>query len=334
MILSVFVTGNSANEQSQAELLEYSWQQSHQSGSLVRLIANEPNMQLPLHTQANVESIRPWGKHPYLNDTYAGYNMPAALLEWLLRDHIDATILLLDAGNILRGAVTQEVTPGQAIAQPWEQLPTGDGPFKLSSDYMSLQAYCVNRELVLPKVQLPLLIHSSDLLKMSARWLELTGIIRHAVSFESEPPENAVKVAFAIAAAEYQVAPRAQDLSDFVIGADNGGQAYRDCTDIFESSRISGDFLQFLRPLRRPGVRQALVLDQLYVESGWPTRLVKLNTSAAAIWSLCDGQRNLLEIARELHTRFDIPLGTMAADITQAAKLLRHEGAIDLETVS
>ncbi|HKX29977.1 MAG TPA: pyrroloquinoline quinone biosynthesis peptide chaperone PqqD [Blastocatellia bacterium] len=38
-----------------------------------------------------------------------------------------------------------------------------------------------------------------------------------------------------------------------------------------------------------------------------PERAVKLNRSAAAILALCDGQRTVGEIARELETRFEQP---------------------------
>lgn len=334
MIFSVFVTGNSAEEQWQAELLEQSWQQCGQSGELVRLVACPPEVALPLHTLARVESTPSWTEHPYIDDTYPGYEVPASLLHWLWRERLDATILLLDTGSILRQAIDQEVSPGDAIAHQWENFPVGDGPFELPASYAALQAYCVRRELNLPKVQLPLLIHSSDLLTLSARWLELIGIIRHAECAKNEPPGNAVKVAFAIAAAEYQLAPTATNLTANIIEADNGGKQFLDYCDKFEYSRTTGEYLRFLRPLRRPGVRQAQVLDQIYLEFGTPPQLKTLNVSAAAIWELSDGQRTLLQIVQELQARYELPMETLAADVVQGVKLLRFEGAINLETVT
>ena len=60
---------------------------------------------------------------------------------------------------------------------------------------------------------MPLLIHSSDLVKLAARWLELTGIIRTEVRNSAGKNLNASKVAYAIAAAEYRVAHKAQKFS-------------------------------------------------------------------------------------------------------------------------
>lgn len=334
MILSVFVTGNSADEQWQAELLEHSWQQCGQSGELVRLVTCPADVPLPLHTLARVESTLSWTEHPYIDDTYPGYDLPAALLQWLWRERLDATILLLDAGSILRQSIHQEVAPGEAIAHQWANFPSGEGPFKLPLAYADLQAYCVNRELSLPQVQLPLLMHSSDLLKLSARWLELVGIIRHAGCASKEPPANAVRVAFAIAAAEYRVAPAPMDLAAIIIESDNGGRDFLDYCDEFETSRSTSDYLRHLRPLRRPGVRQGQVLEQIYLQLGTSLQLKTLNSSAAAIWQLSDGKRTLMDIVQTLQAIYEIPVETMAADVVQGAKLLRFEGAIYLETLT
>jgi hypothetical protein len=78
-------------------------------------------------------------------------------------------------------------------------------------------------------------------------------------------------------------------------------------------------------------VRQGRILDQFYLETGRPPRMITLNSSAGAIWDLCDGQRSLLDVARELHARYAVPMETMAADVLQTAKMLRSEGALNLE---
>jgi len=332
MIFSVFVTGNSASEQVQSDMLEYYWSKSGQAGELVRLIAAPPGTEKPLHALARVDVTLPWADHPYIDDVYPGYDLPASLLQWLWQEQLDATILLLDAGSIPLQGMDREVSPGKAVAHAWDNFPRGDGPFGLSSAYQNLQGYCVNRELPLEAVQLPLLIHSSDLLQLTPRWLELTGILRQTVDENAGPPGTSLKIALAIAAAEHQVTFRVEDLSGHVLAAEDGGRDFLARCEEFEAARSSGDFLAYLLPIRRPGALQGRVLDQVYLDTG-SKDLKKLNLSAAAIWDLCDGQRNLLEIARILQARYDIPLETMAADVLQGVKLMRNEGALGLESV-
>ena len=282
---------------------------------------------------ARVEQTRSWARHPYIEDQYAGYDLPAALMQWLLREPLDATIFLMDPQSILVGAIDHEVAPGQAMGHHWQNFPVGEGPFNLPSIYTALRAYCVKRELDLPKVQFPLLIHSKDLLKLAPRWLELVGIIRAAADTESEPPGNTVKIAFAIAAAEYQISVTPNDFLASVIEAEDGGKRFQDYCDQYDADVASGQALGLLRPIRRPGVRQARVLDQWYLELSSHGSTVSLNPSAGAIWGLCDGHRTLLDIAQELHAQYDVPIEAMAHDVTQAAKMLRLEGALDLERV-
>ena len=62
-------------------------------------------------------------------------------------------------------------------------------------------------------MKLPLLIHSRDLLKIAARWLELTGIIHTQVETQHGGPDDADRIAYAIAAAEYRVPHKARKLA-------------------------------------------------------------------------------------------------------------------------
>ncbi len=80
--------------------------------------------------------------------------------------------------SVLLRPVCEEIEPGEVLAAPWPEMPTGDGPFGLAPSLRFLECYCVNRELTLAPVQLPLIIHSSDLRKIAPRWAELTAIIR------------------------------------------------------------------------------------------------------------------------------------------------------------
>jgi hypothetical protein len=368
MIVTVIVSNNTERDQWQAELLEHTWQQSGQSGELVRLVADYPGSALPVHSLARVVAVPSWSMHPYIDDMYSGYELPAGLLWWLMEEQMDATILLLERDSILQQPFQEEVLPGQGMADRWMDFPGGDGPFELSSDYINLQAYCVNRDLPLSQVQLPVLMHSQDLLKIAPRWLELTGIIRHDVRVGEEPPVNAVKTAFAIAAAEYHVPVKAYELASSTLDQEAGrqvlsyapelttvegrlvfdariyrpgdtlqsekaqsGREFLEYLESYAASVASGEVLHYLRPRRRPGVRQGRILDQFYLETGRPPRMITLNSSAGAIWDLCDGQRSLLDVARELHARYAVPMETMAADVLQTAKMLRSEGALNLE---
>ncbi|MEM1110358.1 MAG: PqqD family protein [Pseudomonadota bacterium] len=333
MIFTTFVAPRGDDDQWQSELLEYSWAQSGQPGELVRLVGIRPGQDLPKHALARTEPTLLWTKHPYIDDSYPGYNVPAGLLEWLNREALDATVLLLEIGSVLKAPLATEVGPGSAMAQTWEQLPSGEGPFGLPTVYDPLRAYCVNRELSLPQVQLPLMIHSSDLYTLCPRWLELMGLIRATVDTNAVPPSHPLRVALAIAAAEYDIALSATDFSDQVIAAEDGGRQFIAYTDRFEQERAAGAHLSSLRPKPKPGVRQARVVDQWYLELSSPYGLINLNVSAGAIWSLCDGERSLQDITEALAQQYQLPIDTLSADVSQAAMMLRTMGAINLERV-
>lgn len=373
MIVTVFVSTSSAQDQWRAELLEQSWQQAGQAGELVRLVASPGKEVLPLHGLARVLGTRCWSPHPYTADQFEPYNTTAGLLEWLLRERIDATLLLLDSDSVLLSALDQQVGPGEAIGHSWPDIPCdGSGPFGLSSDYQSLQAFCVNRQLTLPRVQFPLLIHSKDLLRIAARWLELTAIIRSYAKTERGAPADAGKIAYAIAAAEYRIPHSVRELAAIPRDSEADkpvlnyrepvetaqgnilwdAQAYRPwqpCEPKQAAAGAGRSFLTLLqeyaisrnsfscfarrRPRRRFGVREANILDQTLLEiPGLPDPL-SLNSSAAAIWKLCDNRRTLADIAASLEQRFQAPRETLYPDIELAINVLHRDGALDLEAV-
>ena len=106
----------------------------------------------------------------------------------------------------------------------WPGLPRGDGPFGLGPGFRFLDACCVDRSLALPAVKLPLLIHSSDLRRIAARWLEMMSILRVETNVgRAGPRDDADAIAYAIAAAEAGVA---HTVADFAIGTDasNGAE--------------------------------------------------------------------------------------------------------------
>ena len=178
MIFTVFVAGNGPANEWRAQLLEYSWRRLRQPGELVRLTPARSGETLPTHLTARVVRALPWNPHPYTGDPYPGYETPAALMEWLFREKIDGTVVLLGSQNVFQHPIRQEASRRKVRAMSWPDLPRGEGPFGLSEEFRFLECYCVNRELALPPVRPPFIVHSSDLRRIAARWLELTAIIR------------------------------------------------------------------------------------------------------------------------------------------------------------
>ena len=87
------------------------------------------------------------------------------------------------------------------------------------------------------------------------------------------------------------------------------------------------------RPRRRFGVREAVILDRMLLEIPGLADPLVLNSSAAAIWKLCDNRRSLADIADTLEQRFEIPRETLCADVEFAINQLHRDGALDLEAV-
>ncbi|WP_040482053.1 PqqD family protein [Luminiphilus syltensis] len=332
MIITILVNDPGDEAQREAELLEVSWQQCGQSGELLRLLCSRPGLELPRHALARVEAALPWERHPYIDDTFKGYNVPAALLEWLLREPLDSTVLVMGGGSVMREAVTRELSPGKAIACHWENFPEGPGPFGLPDTYSALRAYCVQRDLPLPKIRLPLLIHSTDLLKICPRWLELLGLLRTMPGADSQPESDYLNIALAIAATEYQLTVNTQGLSQRIAVPDD--PAYPELSTTYDSARSTGAYLTTLRPVRQPGVRQACVLDHYYLELGAADHLMSLNRSASEIWQLCDGQKTVQDIIAELENRYQTPYELMAPDVINTVIGLKSTEALKLEVHS
>lgn len=376
MIITVFVSTHSAQDQWRAELLEHSWIQAGQSGELVRLVACPPSAPLPMHIKARVVRTLPYDPHPFLQDHFPGYNLPAALLEWLVTERVDASLLLLDLDSVLRKSFDEEIAPGGATGNRWEAWPAGSAaesePFGLKKNYSKLQEYCVNRKLKPPRVEFPMLIHSSDLLKMAARWLELTGLIRTGVSSKSGSTPDAHKVAYSLAAAEYRIPHRALKLAvgtadkkantavlsynqpvksergkvlwdcasyqpwshaDVTTARAGAGRSFLTFLNSYVTLRETGKLLNTRRPRRCFGVREARLPDRMLLEIPGVEAPMNLNASASAIWNLCDNQRTMANIADELKKQFDVPRDVLCDDIDRAIIQLHTGGALDLDIV-
>jgi hypothetical protein len=371
VIFTVFCTTAHPQAPWQAELLEYSWGHVRQPGELVRLVASNPEDRLPDDRLARVVRTTSWSPHPYTGDAYTPYDLAASLLEWLFTERIDGSILLLAQNNIFRAPVTREATRGTVQAMAWDGLPRGDGAFGLGSAFGFLDLCCVDRTLALPKVALPLLIHSSDLRRIAPRWLELMSIIRPETNTGPQGPRaDADAIAYAIAAAE---AGLVHELTEFAVGTNaptstapildyrrpiasasgkpmwgaetyDGGEviaAKRAAPGIgreflttlaeFAARRKQGADLAFLRPCRNQRVREARILGRLFLEIPGRSDTVSVNASGAAIWECCDGVRSLAEINGHLEARFAMAPGSLREDVDAVIQRLGNVGALTLE---
>lgn len=182
MFYTVFSTNDTPYMQWQSDLLEYSWKKVEQEGVLVRLVATNTPDSLPPQKYAHCVSARLWDVHPETGDFYPIYNKPASLLEWLFRDRPEGTVLLLDPDCVFRKPVTRRVAPGYPASQKWIGLttehPNKDRPFGFGEGFSFLNDHCAKVDLGTEAIMIPTLIHTSDLRKVCARWLQLCGIIR------------------------------------------------------------------------------------------------------------------------------------------------------------
>jgi len=369
MIFTVFAAASGPAGDWRAQLLEYSWRRLEQPGELVRLAPPLPGEEPPTHRAARVVPTLAWNPHPYTSDSYSGYETPAAVLEWLFREQVDGTVVLLAPHSVLQHPIRDETTPGKARAMAWDEMPSGDGPFGLDGSLRFLECYCVNRTLPLPRVRMPLVIHTSDLRKLAARWLELVAIIRSEYQGAHGRLGDADRVAYAIAAAEYRVEheivalesgtedTRQAPVIDYSKPVESprgeivwDEQVYDPWSDVFPEKARPGNGREFLallnelvtrlhsgadmdvtRAARRHGVREARILDDLHIEVPGSTEPIALNQSAAAIWELCDGKRTLSEIVGELASRYDAPRETLMAAVEATTKELQSAGALELE---
>ncbi|MEM6462750.1 MAG: PqqD family protein [Pseudomonadota bacterium] len=182
MFYTVFSTDDRPYMQWQADLLEYSWKRVNQPGQLVRLVATNEPQSLPTQQYARCVATTLWNTHPESGDNYPIYNKPASLLEWLYLYKPEGTVLFIDPDCVFRKAVTQRVAPGAAVSQSWVDLQLSpaskEKPFGLPEKFSFLADKCANVELQSDAVMIPTLIHTHDLRKICARWLELCAIIR------------------------------------------------------------------------------------------------------------------------------------------------------------
>jgi Coenzyme PQQ synthesis protein D (PqqD) len=192
----------------QSDLLEYSWKRVNQEGALIRLVATDDPENLPTQKYAHCIAARLWDIHPETGDAYPVYNKPASLLEWLFRDRPEGTVLLLDPDCVFRQPITQRAAPGFPASQRWVKFvigrPSAENPFGLGTGFSFLNDHCARTDLSTEAVMIPTLIHTSDLRRVCARWLELCGLIRQNFrNAKGLPIWEADMYAYLVACAEY-----------------------------------------------------------------------------------------------------------------------------------
>ncbi len=184
MIYTVFSTTDSTFQQWQSELLEYSWRQVGQPGELIRFVAAADGAALPSHRHARTIATPSWGRHPDTGDEYAPYNKPAALIHWLENERPEGTVLLIDPDCVFRTAICREVTEGHPVSQQWIGLShetNGDG-FALDRRFAFLGDRGIWPQTKAQLGMIPTLIHTRDLARIAARWLEVTALVREEVT--------------------------------------------------------------------------------------------------------------------------------------------------------
>jgi hypothetical protein len=238
MIYTVFSTSNSAYQNWQAELLEYSWKRVGQEGELIRLVATDDPNGLPAHKHARTVITQPWTFHPNTGDFYPIYNKPASLFEWLNRERPYGTVLLIDPDCAFRAPVNREVEQGNPASQIWVRFWQGEAatPFELGSRFDSLSRYCANTEPRAQGVMIPTLIHTRDLRRIAGRWLELCGIVRQEVrDDQGKPMWESDMIAYIVAAAEYGLVHQCGD--------------YGICTSWSEKDVIDAPIIHYCHPI-------------------------------------------------------------------------------------
>lgn len=210
MFYTVFSTNDTPYMQWQSELLEYSWKRAGQEGALVRLVATDHPDRLPAHEHAQCIPTRCWDHDPETGEFYPIYNKPSSLLEWLYHYRPEGTVLFIDPDCVFRDPIKRRVAPGSPASQAWVRFPReqagAESPFGLGRDYAFLNEHCVRTDLATEPVMIPTLIHTSDLRRICARWLELCRIIRRNYrNADGEPRWESDMFAYLVACAEYEI---------------------------------------------------------------------------------------------------------------------------------
>lgn len=178
----------------QTEFLEHTWLRANMPGELLRLVGTPSNEPLPTHHTARVLRTSASNSHPRLDEDYTGMNRLHSLAEWLDSERPVGTVLILDCDFAFRAPLARRADPGRPIGQLWHDV-NWDGRWGDLAETISPGVRAS-----MQRVTWPLLIHTSDLRRMIARWVDLTAQIRAASgAWESD------MIALPIVLAEYEL---------------------------------------------------------------------------------------------------------------------------------
>ena len=83
-------------------------------------------------------------------------------------------------------------------------------------------------------------------------------------------------------------------------------------------------------PARLPGAECVTIGETIILYQPTRTRALYLNSSAALVWSLCDGVRPVREIVGLIEAAFEDTGAGMTAEVLEALKELGDSGALTL----
>lgn len=176
MIYTVVCTDINDYVNWQCELLEYSWSRINQPGKLIRLVACDADQELPKHRHAQVYRTRPTNVHPQSGDVYPCYNRLYSLHQWLDKEDIQGTILIVDCDVVFRSPITTEVSAGHPLGQDWLDYGISE-EFRKAATRAS-PAVDID---ALQKITWPALLDADDLRQLLPRWIEITVSIREQI---------------------------------------------------------------------------------------------------------------------------------------------------------
>jgi Coenzyme PQQ synthesis protein D (PqqD) len=88
------------------------------------------------------------------------------------------------------------------------------------------------------------------------------------------------------------------------------------------------------RPLRLGSISDYGLEDEVLLYSSRSEKVFSLNSSAKAIWELCDGSHTIIEIGQELGQGIGCSGDELLDDIVNAISKFREYGLVELEEAS
>jgi hypothetical protein len=92
--------------------------------------------------------------------------------------------------------------------------------------------------------------------------------------------------------------------------------------------------MMLARPFRLESVSDYGLEDEVLLYSSRGERVFSLNSSAKAIWELCDGSHTIIEIGQELGQRVGCSGDELLYDIIDVLRKFREHGLLELNEAS